>query len=453
MKQPEDASPQRMDSNSSSSKSRAPQYEREVELDELSAQFSARIEGLRELLDVIAPHVAVLDQPAGLENTIAHSELSNHGKEVIRDLFIPPEKEPGDESQDAPLLRIDRSSGDPPAEAEPVPPDELPAEIRAFSDLVQEEPGEVIRIMQRMTHGEIVPRASLLHGSLLTVAVASFEFLVAGLFSFHLLAYPNQLKDDEQEFSLADLVELGSIEEARRLLIEKRVDAFMRRGLEDWSRWSERVLGIPFSDLTMDFNHLNEVFQRRHIVVHSGGAVSRLYLERVHHGDEPPQLGEDLPVSADYMRLALDELEVLGHGLIAVARSKWDPENPDRAAIEVNAAVYDLLRAKRWHEARKLAQVGREIAKSDSSKWMLTVNGWLAMRGLGELSACREEIASWDVSALAPEFKLARACLLEEVDEALRHLELTLKESGGHLRPIWQWPLLDEMRSDPRLDD
>jgi hypothetical protein len=417
-----------------------------IELDELSAQFTARIEGLRELLDVIAPHVAALDQPSGLETAIQQSELSERGKDVFRSLFLS-EKDP-DAADDSPVIEIQHG---PPPESQPVPHDELPPRIKAFSDVAQEEPRGVIRMMQRMSHGQLAPRAALLHGSLLTVAVASFEFFLAGLFSLHLIAFPNQLKDDEQEFSLADLVELGSIDEARRLLIERRIDGFMRRGLNDWSRWSERVLGSPFSDLALDFHHLNEIFQRRHIVVHSGGAVSRLYLERVRHSDKPPALGEELPVSADYMRSALAELEVLGHGLVAVARYKWESGNTDRAADSLNIAVYELLRAERWAEAKKLANIGRPIAHSDSSKWMLTVNGWLAMRGLDELTDDREEIRQWDVSALAPQFRLARACLLDEADEALQQLELTLKESPGHLRPIWEWPLLNGLRDDPRI--
>jgi hypothetical protein len=422
--------------------------ERTVELDDLSAQFTARIEGLRELLEVIAPHVAALDEPSGLDNAIGQSELSEQGKEVIRKLFLAARS--GGDADKTPVVEIQRG---PPPESEPVPPEELPPEIKAFSDLAQEEPRGVIRIMQRMSHGQLAPRSALLHGSLLTVAVASFEFLLAGLFSFHLIAFPNQLKDDEQEFSLADLVELGSIEEARRRLIERRVDSFMRRGLDDWSRWSERVLGGPFSDLALDFPHLNEVFQRRHIVVHSGGAVSRSYLERVTHSGEPPSLGEELPVSAEYMRSALDELEVLGLGLLAVARHKWDSGEPDRAADTLNVAVYELLRAERWPEAKKLAEVGCQIAHSDSSRWMLTVNGWLAIRGMDELTDCLDAIRNWDVSALAPQFKLARACLLEESDEALRQLELTLKERTGHIRPIWEWPLLDGLRENSRLNE
>jgi hypothetical protein len=468
--------------NSTEKEAEGTPSEESNELDGLSHQFSARIEGLRELLEVISPHVAALDRPEGIEGTIDQSGLSEHGKEVLRDVFISgfgPEAEPrgegstqsesnGEESERdgaavsmSPDQTIEvKGSGqsENPAEVSeldgPVPLDEAPPEVKAFVDVAVEEPSGVLKVLRRMTQGIIAPRVSLLHGSLLTVAVASFEFLLAGLFSHHLITYPKQLKDDEREFSLADLVELGSIEEARRVLVERRVDGFMRRAVDDWSRWSKKTLGEAFDELCIDFAHLNEVFQRRHVIVHSGGAVSRLYIERVDLSTEDcPKLGENLPVSASYMQSALDELEVLGHGLIALARSKWTPSDPGEASVQLNTKIFDLLQARRWKSARKLALVGESLGQPDSDRWMIVVNGWLAAKRDGEFDVCRASVVDWDVSALANRFKLARACLLDEVDEAFDLLALTLAEPKRKPGHMWEWPLFDDLRSDPRFAD
>jgi hypothetical protein len=424
------------------------------ELDNLSHQFSARIEGLRELLEVISPHVAVLDSPEGFESTIDQSGLSVRGKTVLRDLFVSGlnvEIESGTKSDDSPEPAREQTP-ETDDELVPVPLDEAPREIREFVDLATEEPRGVSKVLRRVTQSLIAPRASLLHGSLLTVAVASFEFLVAGLFSHHLITYPRQLKDDEREFSLADLVELGSIEEARRVLVERRVDNFMRRSIDDWSRWSKQTLGEAFDQLCVDFAHLNEVFLRRHAVVHSGGVVNRLYLERVDlQGEERPELGQDLPVSASYMQSALDELEVLGHGLIGLARSKWTPSNPEKASDYLNGKIFDLLQAQRWKLARKLAVVGESLGQPDSDRWMITVNGWLAAKRLEEFEVCSDQVVNWDVSALANQFKLARACLLDEIDEAFDLLATILAEPERKPGHIWGWPLLDDLRPDSRF--
>lgn len=406
----------------------------------MSNQFSARVEGLRELLEVISPHVAVLDQPEGIATVIDRSGLSDDGKDAVKDLLLPPSE-----------VHSEEADPDPDEIQEPLSPRKTVAQLK---HVVRDEPGGLLRVLRRFNQGAIAPRASLLHGSLLTVAVASFEFLLAGLYTQHLTTFPNQLKDDEKEFSLGDLAEIGSIDEARRVLIERRADGFMRRGLADWSRWSERVLGYSFEDICLNYAHLNEMFQRRHLVVHSGGVVNRLYIERVKDSDgEKPTLGQQIPVTATYIQGALEELEVLGYGIAAIAWAKWEPRNADDALASLNSHIYDMLDSGSFISARKLSEVGSELPQPGIRRWMITVNGWIASKKLGEFEDCRSEVEAWDITALANEFKLARACLLDEVDEAFHLLQSVLAESETKAGEVREWPLLDDLRPDPRFEE
>jgi hypothetical protein len=425
---------------SASSENEEPDNETASERDPLavlSNQFSARIEGFRELLEVISPHVAALDEPKGIEFAIEKSGLSSQGKDIVRDIFVgsTEEKDSAEESD----------GNEPTGKGET-------GVTKEFTELVRKEPSGMLRVLRRFTQGVIVPRSSLLHGSLLTVAVASFEFLLAGLYGQHLIEFPKQLDDDEKEFSLADLSEIGSIEEAQRVLAERRVDGFMRRGITDWSKWSKRTLGHSFEELCMDSGRFNEALQRRHIVVHSGGIVNRLYLERVNLPPQnQPKLGEELAISATYMGSALDELEVLGYGLAALAWAIWDSEKTDEASVFLNSRIYDLLKGKRFRLARKLAEVGDGLGQSDAYRWTIKVNGWIATKRMDGLEACRSSISDWDVTALSNDFKLAKACLLDESEKAFRLLAPVVQEAEAP-GSIWDWPLLDDLRDDSRFD-
>lgn len=405
----------------------------------LSNHFSARIEGLREVLEVISPHVAVLDKPEGIATVIDRSGLSDDGKDAVKGLLLP--------SSDA---DAERDGSDVTKAEESASPDKT---VNRLKHVVRNEPTGLLKVLRRFNQGAIAPRTSLLNGSLLTVAVASFESLLAGLYAQHLTIFPAQLKDDEKEFSLGDLAEIGSIDEARRVLIERRADGFMRRGLTDWSRWAKKVLGFSFEDVCLDYSHLNEMFQRRHLVVHSGGVVSRLYIERVKDfNGEKPTLGQQLPVSAAYLQRALDELEVLGYGLAAIAWAKWEPQNADDALSSLNSHIYDMLDSSNFISARKLSEVGSDLPQPGIRRWMIIVNGWIASKKVGDFDDCRSEVEAWDITALAHEFKLARACLLDEVDEAFHLLRAVLKESETKAGEVREWPLLDDLRPDPRFE-
>lgn len=402
----------------------------------LSDQFCARIEGFRELLEVISPHVAALDQPAGIKLAIERSGLSEHGEGVLRNLFAGPDDDAS--SPDGDDVSEQKGTG-------------LTSD---FADLARSEPSGLVRVMRRFAQGVIAPRTSLLHGSLLTVAIASFEFLLAGLYGEHLIQFPKQLDDDEKEFSLSDLAEIGSIEEAQRVLAERRVDSFMRRGVEDWSRWAKQTLGRSFEELCLGYVRFDEVMQRRHIVVHNGGTVNRLYLERVKIAPaDLPKLGDELNVSASYMDAALDELEALGYGLAALAGAKWDASHADQASAFLNSRIYDLLKGERYGLAIKLAEVGDELGQSAVRRWMIAVNGWIATKRQHGIETCRDPIESWDVTALSNDFKLAKACLLDEHDEAFGLLAAVTNESPERAGEMWDWPLLDDLRDSARFGE
>jgi hypothetical protein len=211
-------------------------------------------------------------------------------------------------------------------------------------------------------------------------------------------------------------------------------------------------LGSLLNDICLDFPHLNELFQRRHIVVHSGGIVNRFYLERVDLPEQDaPVLGVELPISSSYLQSALDELAVLGYGLAALAWTKWGSEKSDEASAFLNSRIYDLLQGGRYQLARKLADVGSALDQSDNKRWMIAVNGWIATKKLGEFDSCTEAVANWDVSALANDFKLAKTCLLEQTKQAFELLAVTIHESDDKPAEVWEWPLLDDLRSDPRF--
>lgn len=266
------------------------------------------------------------------------------------------------------------------------------------------------------------------------------------------MQHPKQLESDEKEFSLSDLIEAGSIQDARRVLAERRADGFISKRLDEWSAWAERILGRSFADLCLDASHLNEMFQRRHIIVHSGGAVDRRYLQRVDlPPNERPELGDDLPVSDLYLHLALDELEVLGYALIAVSQNKWHPDEAEEATAQLNHRIFDLMQAGRWKLARRLADVGCTLDQPDSIQWMIRVNGWLSQKRLDDFDSCRDEVAEWDITALANQYRLAKACLLDETDEAFDWLAQALEAQEVMPGEAWDWPILDDLRSDPRF--
>src|SRR6202034_3285702 len=92
---------------------------------------------------------------------------------------------------------------------------------------------------------------------------------------------------------------------------------------------------------------------------------------------------------------------------------------------------------------------------------LFKVNSALAIKASLGIEAITEDVSSWDVSALATRYKLAKASLLDNLDEAFAELSELVERDEISTTHLLEWPLLAEMRTDrrftaliaPRLDE
>ncbi|HET8955175.1 MAG TPA: hypothetical protein VFN18_05905 [Solirubrobacterales bacterium] len=296
-------------------------------------------------------------------------------------------------------------------------------------------------------------RETLLRSSLLTMAVSAFEALVGNLAARHFELRPKTL-GKEPKFSLEKLSEFDSVEEILDSAIAFRVFQLLQERLADWVKWfdSDSGLGIKLKNLAIDYQRLEELIQRRHIIVHNGGVVSSQYLERVHFDSAPPQLGEALPIDEPYLRDALEQLDAVGSLLGIGVWSKDHPEQEAEAVSVLSNRQEELLFEDRWLVLRKICSVAKHVASFDRQAQVFQVNEWLAVKNLEGLDAIRADIeASWDTTALEPQFGLVKHALLDQNDEFFR-LAPTLLESGGiQQEQLRTWPVFADLRDDRRF--
>ena len=122
------------------------------------------------------------------------------------------------------------------------------------------------------------------------------------------------------------------------------------------------------------------------------------------------------------MERALDELDVLGVALGTTLAVSWQADEREDIIRRLNNIAFALLQAGRWRAAQRMSEVG--VALGSGNAWLdvaMQVNVWIARKQQDGLDAIRVEVEGWDVRALAPEFALAKAALVDDRDEAFRH--------------------------------
>lgn len=407
-------------------------------------RFQETIDAVHQLHEEVCGHAAELDrQRTSLEQLSAVKSLDPERQEKFKQWL-------GRTFEHARKKAEQRPEDDNESAVEELTEDDK----RVMSEVFGDNPvaiGQAQALLQRNLL--VAPsREMLLRSSLLTMAVSAFEVLLGNLVARHYELHPAAL-GDEKRFSLKQIASYDSLEDVQDAAIAYRVYQLLQGSLEDWSKWLDQGshLGIKLKNLAISYDDLQEIIQRRHVIVHNGGVVSAQYLEKISTA-EGLCVGEPLQVTDGYLENALDHLDSLGN-LIGVG--VWAKDRPDAEKEAVSVLVNrmeELLFAGRWLALRQVSSFGKKIAPLDVHQQIFKVNEWLAIKRLEGLDSIIEEIRDdWDTSALGSHFQLVQLALLDEADAFYEHAPEVYKGGGIQAEQLNSWPIFEEIRADSRF--
>jgi hypothetical protein len=328
-----------------------------------------------------------------------------------------------------------------------------PSENAFEIKIADKEVAETItNLLRKLSYRTIQPKKHrILLSSVVVMAVSAFEVLVDQLATAYFRTHPGAIGGSEKEFSLDDLRAFATIEDAREASIERRVES-IGRGLTEWEKWFKSHLDITFERLCIDWKVTQEIFQRRNIIVHNDGKVSKLYLSKVPSLPSQPAIGAQVDVDEQYVKDALDQLPTLGLSLIVATWVTLHKEDTEGAAFSLIRAVHKYAESGRWQVVRTLCGVSTRLKIRQSSTIEFTYHNWLARRRLEGVQAISDAVENWDVSALSERFKIIRLCLLGKFAEAIKTLPSALKSGEVSVNQLRRLPIFEELRTQPEFE-
>jgi hypothetical protein len=408
-------------------------------------RFQFNLDALREILNDILPTFGELDDKHFGANALV----------AIRDL---PEDKRADLQRYIDERIAEARAGDPPAVVEPDSGEEDPAPgdgstIQINFDLARIEEifgGDrhfLAAFFQEVEHLATGPRrVTIMHNSLLTMAIGAFEVLIASIATQFYVKHPGALDSDEKVFSFEELRKLQDVDDAADDIISRRITDLMYGDLDSWSEWFSENAQQDISELAMDFDVVSEAFQRRHVVLHNGGLASRQYLSKT--GNSLVQVGDRLPVNGEYLNAVFDQLDTLGTSLGILAEGTWSQENRDFVAETLLLRrCFELMMESRWEAAQTLAALGQGLKCKSVTKSSLQCNEWLCRAERFGYESVREVVTNgFDTSDMAPRFELARKILIEDIDGALASIPELIASQEITRGELEAWPILRTVR-------
>ena len=297
----------------------------------------------------------------------------------------------------------------------------------------------------------------LLNRSILMSLVGYFEVVVADLAHAFYRLIPKAASNDDKVLSVNELRTFESVDDAMEFVISERVDDLLRGSIEDWQQFFQSRMNVDLRSIVPDWPQWSEMFQRRHIIVHAGGKVTRRYLEKVDWDnvtwpERKPEMGSLVAVDDKYVQRALDIFEVSGALLCQAVAKKLGPDDHEGRLRALMAAIYHRLKTPHWYVAERLSTWGNaDSAATEEQSLMFKFNRWLAIKRQDKWPEVQGEVDAFDCSAKDPKFRIALASLRERADEFFSELPAALA-SGLTAEAVREWPILEEIRSDKRFE-
>lgn len=296
----------------------------------------------------------------------------------------------------------------------------------------------------------------LRQGALITL-ISFFESLIADLLQFFYLKYPNALPSEGHILSLADLREIGSIEDAEKYLIDKEVDDLLRENIETQIEYFTKRPKVNLKLLDDQLTTLVEINQRRNLLVHNSGEVNRTYIARVSKDylrEKEIKEGDILTVNGEYLSNSIDLTYLCGTILLEQCWRKWVKEEIEIADNLLRKLSYDLLVEKRWNLVIQIAEFASKLDfKSDSDSRIVTINHAIALKEQNKTDEMETLLSQKDWSSCSINFHVALYALRDQEKEMINFLMKSVAAEEIDKEALVEWPLFRWFRESNAFDE
>lgn len=285
--------------------------------------------------------------------------------------------------------------------------------------------------------------------------ISSYDAVLSDLLRVIFRKKPELIFTSDREVKLSDLAVFGSIEEVRDSILNNEVESIIRQSHHEQFLKMETKFSMKLRENLHIWPNFIELCERRNLLTHTGGVVSRQYLKNcADHGiKSDAKLGEKLEVDLTYLSDAINIVSEIGFKLIHTMWRKFAPEDRESADQSLNDVGMDLISTGDYRLAEVLLEfgVGQKTHSSDLLKRMMIVNLANAAKLGGNKDRCKKVLSSNDWSATSFKFQICVAAVrndFEEVDRLLRLGSNVVEITSSDFR---DWPVFHDARKDSKL--
>jgi len=302
-------------------------------------------------------------------------------------------------------------------------------------------------------------QVELLYKSSFVMLISFFDYLLYDIIHCYYKMYPERLPDKDLSINLSELKLCADLDEAIDVILNNKVDSIIREGLKKQKAFFKKTLQINLKVKIINWDIINEVIERRNIVVHSNSIVDKKYLRNVNFSVVPEKRtaikeGGKLSVTSEYFKRAYDEILIAGVVLIQSFWRKWMKDDLDNADTSLIASIFELLVREEWSITERIGIFSKDIKVYDAaSRHILDINYCQSLKWQGKKTELSAELKKFDESNLSPREKVALSALKGDKEGFYKNVEKAVAIGKLTEEDFRNWPLFRELRQDVEYDE
>ena len=283
-----------------------------------------------------------------------------------------------------------------------------------------------------------------------------FEFLFADLLTFHFTNNRNLIGEKNINISLNDLKNYSNIEEAYDDFLFKEVEKLLLEMTFEEIKNYFKKLDVSLSEDFINWDIINEIRERRHLIVHNNSIVNKKYIAK---SNNPYNLniGDIANIDAGYLNKSIVEIQIAGILLIMNCWGKWEKKYATNAITEILTLTFELLQQKRNKTALRICEyVEKNIKPSndDEENCIIRIkfNHCIALKRIDEKKVLEKKLNELRVGSMSPIFKIAKHILSDEHKIAISLFKHSIVVDDLKIDDYLEWPVFEEIRTDNDLN-
>lgn len=283
-----------------------------------------------------------------------------------------------------------------------------------------------------------------------------FEYLIADLLSYYYNKFKNSLNEKEFKFTLKELNEYDTIEEATKDLIVKEVESLIiEKSFNELLEHFEDKLSISLEKDLINWDEIIEIRERRHLIVHNSSIVNKKYISRTKNPYKY-QIGDVVHIDKEYFLKSWSQFKLAGQLLIFNCWGNWDKDNIDNAVFQIMIQTFEDLNSRNYDLVCKTCKYSEQIEpkNEDQEDYILRikVNNAISLKKQNKDSEVKKVLKKIKVGTATPIFKIAHNILSDKHENLEELFTQAIVVDKLSIDSYLEWPIFDFVREKDEIN-